>query len=97
MGEDPLEIGTDTHSSKNTREFHGQRNLAGYSPWSCKRVSDYTRTTLTLRVTQRAAALKPVTTLALNPTPAQVHPWIFTNRAFNSAPTMYKLYSGNLL
>ena len=31
-GEDPLEMGTDTLSSKNTGEFHGQRNLAGHSP-----------------------------------------------------------------
>jgi len=33
--EDPLEEGTATHSSI-LREFHGQRNLAGYSPWGRK-------------------------------------------------------------
>ena len=31
--EDPLEKGMAIHLPG---EFHGQRNLAGYSPWSCK-------------------------------------------------------------
>ena len=31
--EDPLEQGMATHSSG---EFHGQRSLAGFSPWGCK-------------------------------------------------------------
>ena len=31
--EDPLEKGRATHSVFLPREFHGQRSLAGYSPW----------------------------------------------------------------
>ena len=31
--EDPLENGMATHSSILAGEFHGQRGLAGYSPW----------------------------------------------------------------
>ena len=34
--EDLLEKGIATHSSILAREFHGQRSLAGYSPWSHK-------------------------------------------------------------
>ena len=35
--EDPLEKGMATHSSiLAMEEFHGQRSLAGYSPWGCK-------------------------------------------------------------
>ena len=34
--EDPLEKGRATHSSILPGEFHGQRSLVGYSPWSCK-------------------------------------------------------------
>ena len=30
---DPLEEGMATHSSIPAAEFHGQRSLAGYSPW----------------------------------------------------------------
>ena len=33
-----------THSSTHTWVIHGQRSLAGYSPWSCKKVR-YNRTT----------------------------------------------------
>ena len=32
----PLEKGMATHSSFLPGEFHGQRSLAGYSPWGCK-------------------------------------------------------------
>ena len=32
-GEDPLEKGMATHSTIPPGEFHGQRSLAGYSPW----------------------------------------------------------------
>jgi len=32
--EDPLEKGTATHSWLG--ESHGQRSLAGYSPWGCR-------------------------------------------------------------
>ena len=35
-GEDPLEKEMATHSSILAGEFHGQRSLAGYSPWCCK-------------------------------------------------------------
>ena len=41
--EDPLEKGIATHSSILAWETHGQRNLAGYSPWGTKswtRLSD---------------------------------------------------------
>ena len=34
--EDPLEKGMDTPSISLAREFHGQRSLAGYSPWGHK-------------------------------------------------------------
>ena len=34
--EDPLEKGTETHSSILLGESHGQRSLAGYRPWGCK-------------------------------------------------------------
>ena len=36
--EDPLEEETATHSSILAGKSHGQRNLAGYSQWECKRV-----------------------------------------------------------
>ena len=36
--EDPLEKGMATHSSILPGKFHGQRSLAGYSPWGHKRV-----------------------------------------------------------
>ena len=34
--EDPLEKGLATHTSILTGKSHGQRSLAGYSPWSHK-------------------------------------------------------------
>ena len=34
--EDPLEKERAVHSVFLPGEFHGQRSLAGYSPWSCK-------------------------------------------------------------
>ena len=34
--DDPLEKRMATHSSILAGEFHGQRSLAGYSPWSRK-------------------------------------------------------------
>ena len=34
--EDPLEEGLATHSTVLPGESHGQRSLAGYSPWGCK-------------------------------------------------------------
>ena len=34
--EDPLEKGMATHSSNLAWKFHGQRSLAGYSPWGCE-------------------------------------------------------------
>ena len=33
--EDTLEKGMATHLSILPGEFHGQRSLAGYGPWSC--------------------------------------------------------------
>ena len=35
-GEDPLQKGMATHSSILVWESHGQRSLAGYSPWGRK-------------------------------------------------------------
>ena len=32
----PLEEGMEAHSSILPGESHGQRSLAGYSPWGCK-------------------------------------------------------------
>ena len=34
--EDPMEKGMATHSSILPGKFHGQRSLAGYSPWGHK-------------------------------------------------------------
>ena len=34
--EDPLGKEMATHSVHLPGEFHGQRSLAGYSPWGCK-------------------------------------------------------------
>ena len=34
--EDPLEKGMATHSNTIPGEFHGQRNLVGYSPRGCR-------------------------------------------------------------
>ena len=42
--DDPLEEGTATHSSILAGESHGQRSLAGYSPWGRKE-SDMTEMT----------------------------------------------------
>ena len=36
--EDPLDEGRATHSSTLVGKSHGQRSLADYSPWGCKRV-----------------------------------------------------------
>ena len=47
--EDPLEEGIATHSSI-LREFHGHRNMAGYSPWGC-RESNMTEMTNALPLT----------------------------------------------
>jgi len=37
--EDPLEEEMATHSSILPGKYHGQRNLAGYSPWCCKELA----------------------------------------------------------
>ena len=42
--DDPLEKGMATHSSILAWRFHGQRSLAGYSPWGRKE-SDMTEAT----------------------------------------------------
>ena len=50
--EDPLEEGMATHSSILPGESHGQRSLAGYSPWvhkesdTTERLSTYTQGTV---------------------------------------------------
>ena len=43
--EDPLEEGMATHSSILAWRIHGQRSLAGYSPWGCNTESDTTEAT----------------------------------------------------
>ena len=42
--EDPLEESLATHSSVLAWKIHGQRSMAGYSPWGCKK-SDMTKAT----------------------------------------------------
>ena len=37
---DPLKNGMATHSSILAGKSHGQRSLAGYSPWGCNKESD---------------------------------------------------------
>ena len=44
--EDPLEKEMATHSSILTGKFHGQRNLAGYSPWDHKELDTIEQLTL---------------------------------------------------
>ena len=44
--EDPMEEEMATHSSIPAWEIHGQRNLAGYSPWG------HTESDMTERLTQ---------------------------------------------
>ena len=39
-GEDLLEEGMATHSTFLPGKSHGQRSLAGYSPWNRRRVTD---------------------------------------------------------
>ena len=46
--EDPLEKGMATHSSILAGEFHGQRGLAGYSPWGCEEADTTEQLTLSL-------------------------------------------------
>ena len=45
--EDPLEEEMATHSNNLPGEFHGQRNLAGYSPWDYKESDTTEQITLT--------------------------------------------------
>ena len=46
--EDPLENGLATHSRILAWRFHGQRSLAGYSPWGRKELDTTERLTLSL-------------------------------------------------
>ena len=47
--EDPLEKGMDTHPAFRPGEFHGQRSLAGYSPWGHKKSDTTERLSLSLK------------------------------------------------
>ena len=47
--EDPLEKGMAIHSSILAGEFHGQRDLVGYSPWGLKQLDMTERLMLTLK------------------------------------------------
>ena len=46
--EDPLKKGTATPSSTLVGEFHGERSLAGYSPWGHRELDPTERLTLLL-------------------------------------------------
>ena len=46
--EDPLEKGMATTPVFLPGEFHGQRSLAGYSPWGCKELDTTEQLTLSL-------------------------------------------------
>ena len=46
--EDPLEKGMTTHSSVLAWKSHGQKSLAGYSPWVHKELDTTERVTLSL-------------------------------------------------
>ena len=46
--EDPLEKAMATHSVFLSGEFHGQRNLEGYSPWDRRELDITERLTLSL-------------------------------------------------
>ena len=51
----PLEKGMATHSSFLPGEFHGQRSLAGYSPWESHQESDMTeKLTLSLNLSRES-------------------------------------------
>ena len=47
--EDPLEKGMAIHSYILAGEFHGQRDLVGYSPWGLKQLDMTERLMLTLK------------------------------------------------
>ena len=47
-GEDPMEKGMATHSSMLAGEVHGQRSLAGYSPWGRKESDTTEQLTISL-------------------------------------------------
>ena len=47
-GEEPMEKGMATHSSMLAGEVHGQRSMAGYSPWGRKESDMTERLTLSL-------------------------------------------------
>ena len=49
--EDLLEKGMATHPIFLHGEFHGQRSLAGYSPWGCKKSDMTEQLTLSLYTT----------------------------------------------
>ena len=48
--EDPLEKGMLPISVFLPGEFHGQRTLAGYSPWGCKELDTTEKLTLSLLI-----------------------------------------------
>ena len=49
-GEDPLKRGMATHSSMLAWRIHGQRSLAGYSPWGCKESDTTERLQFTFQI-----------------------------------------------
>ena len=68
--EDPPEKGMATHSSTLPGEFHGQRNLMGYSPWGYKE-SDMTEQLKLLPLQVPSRSFPQFLSLALSITPVQ--------------------------
>ena len=68
--EDPLEKVMATHSSVLGGKFHGQRSLAGYSPWGCKEL-DTTEHAHTHTHTHTHTERDKLHTLALKPSSSQ--------------------------
>ena len=65
---DPLEKEMETHPSTPAWEIHGQRSLAGYSPWGCE--SDLAEHTLHTQ----ESAYPTKSTLSLNHSGEKYHP-----------------------
>ena len=68
--EDPLEKGMATHSSILAGEFHGQRSLAGFSPWGHKQLDRTEQLTHKVLENPLDCKIKPAN-------PKGNRPWIF--------------------
>ena len=56
--EDPLEEEMATHSSTLSGKFHGQRSLAGYSPWCCKELDRTEQLSTHAHISNTAGAIE---------------------------------------